>query len=157
MKFSKLMRAMLMTAVMAVLWAMWAMPCFALNERGDFTRWGENDFQGKVKIHGVELTATATEINAQAARTNVTVTKQTGAVTATAVVTSQTGTITATAVITPQTISLTDTNGVTAIVWTNATCAVTIVGGGLVMTNATAAITVVGGGAVVTNVTAVLP
>jgi hypothetical protein len=61
------------------------------------------------------------------------------AVTPTITVTKQFGAVTATAVITPQTVSLTDTNGVTAIVWTNATCAVTIVGGDAVMTNATAA------------------
>lgn len=122
--------------------------------------------------------------NNHGAVTNATLDNETGAITATAVVTpqapgaqtptititKQVGEITATAVITPETISLTDTNGVTAVVWTNATCAVTIVGGGAVMTNATAAcsallnyatnataaITVVGGDAVTTNTTITL-
>ena len=60
MKFSKLTKAMLMAAAMTVLSAGQVL---ALNERGDFTRWGENDFQGTVKIHGVELTSTAAELN----------------------------------------------------------------------------------------------
>jgi hypothetical protein len=76
--------------------------------------------------------------------TNATVSIETGAITATSAITKQTGAITATAIITPQL----DTNGI----MTNATCAVTIVGGDAVMTNATAAVTVVGGDAVVTNV-----
>ena len=104
-------------------------------------------------VTGVTATAAVTPQAPGAVTPTITLTPQTGnavssiglvdeapsAVTPTITITKQVGTITATAVITPQTVSLTDTNGVTAIVWTNATCAVTIVGGDAVMTNATAA------------------
>lgn len=85
--------------------------------------------------------------NATAATT---ITKQTGAVTATAAVTAEVDAFVKT--ITLQTVSLTDTNGVTGLcvtglvlttgsAYTNASVAVTVVGGGAVVTNATAATT----------------